>query len=313
MAKKETVNEPKDLVEVTPEEMEKMDKEKLKKTGENVENSETQNVENQESSDSQQEDSPSSVEEIVDEAEKAGEKVELKIEEEKTLTFEERRKMREEQDTKEKLASWVPKTQIGKDVLEGKEKDIDNILENRKTILEPEIVDKLLKLENDLLSIGQAKGKFGGGKRRAWRQTQKKTKEGNIMSFSAMAVVGDKKGHIGLGYGKAKETLPSREKALRKAKLNIIKIRRGCAHFDCSCDEEHTVPYVVEGKCGSVRLKLIPAPQGTGLVVGDECKKILKLAGIKDVYGRSEGHVRTTFNLAKACLNALKKTTELGK
>ena len=94
---------------------------------------------------------------------------------------------------------------------------------------------------------------------------------------------------------------------------NLIKIRRGCAHFDCSCNEEHTVPYVVEGKCGSVKIKLLPAPQGTGLVVGDECKKILRLAGIEDVYGNSKGTVRTTFNLAKACMKALEKTTELEK
>ena len=189
----------------------------------------------------------------------------------------------------------------------------DNILQNKKTILEAEIVDSLVKLESDLISIGQAKGKFGGGKRRAWRQTQRKTKEGNILTFSAMAVVGDKKGHVGIGYGRAKETLPAREKAIRKAKLNLIKIYMGCGHFDCSCNENHTIPYAVKGKCGSVRIKLLPAPQGTGLVVGDECKKILKLAGIKDVYGISRGHIRTTFNLAKACVDALSKTGDLVK
>ena len=279
MAEKETVNKPKDLVEATPEEMEKMDKENA------------------------------SVAEIVEDAEKVGEVAEP----EKELTWAEKREARQKKEDAEKLVNWVPKTQIGRDVKEGKEKDIDNILENGKRILEPEIIDTLMNLENDLLSIGQAKGKFGGGKRRAWRQTQKKTKEGNVLTFSAMAVVGDKKGHVGLGYGKAKETLPSREKAVRKAKLNLMKIRRGCAHFDCSCNENHTVPYVVEGKCGSVRLRLMPAPQGTGLVVGDECKKILKLAGIKDVYCASSGTVRTTFNLAKACMDALQKTTELEK
>ncbi len=232
---------------------------------------------------------------------------------EKEMTFAQKRIENEKREAKERLASWVPKTQIGRDVKSGKEKDIDNILKSRKKILEPEIVDLLINLGSDLLSIGQAKGKFGGGKRRAWRQTQKKTMEGNVLTFSAMAVVGDKKGHVGIGFGKSKETLPAREKAVRKAKLNLIKIKRGCANFDCSCNEEHTVPYMVQGKCGSVIVKLIPAPQGTGLAVGDECKKILRLAGIKDVYGYSKGQVRTTFNLAKACIEALKKTTELEK
>lgn len=207
------------------------------------------------------------------------------------------------------LDSWVPKTKLGKLVRAGKIKDIDEALKYK--ILEPEIIDCLLRLDSEILNIGQAKGKFGGGKRRAWRQTQKKTAEGNVPTFSCMCIVGNKDGYIGLGYGRAKETLPAREKALRKAKLNIIKIKRSCASFDCVCEDQHTVPFIVEGKTGSCKVKLIPAPQGTGLVIGDECKKILKLAGIKDVYSVTKGKIRTTINLAKACVEALKKTMEM--
>ena len=174
-------------------------------------------------------------------------------------------------------------------------------------ILEPEIVDSLIKVESELLFAGQAKGKFGGGKRRAWRQSQKKTKEGNVVTFSAFAVIGDKKGHIGLGFGKAKETLPAREKAIRKAKLNIIKIKRGSGSFEGKSTEPHSIPFKVEGKCASVKMKLIPAPQGTGLVIGDEGKKILRLAGIKDIYSQSIGQTRTTLNYGKAIMTALKK------
>ena len=79
-----------------------------------------------------------------------------------------------------------------------------------------------------------------------------------------MVVVGDGNGHVGIGEGKAKETLPARDKAIRKAKLNIIKIERSCSGFDCACNELHTVPFKVTGKSGSVRVTLIPAPQGTG-------------------------------------------------
>ncbi len=209
------------------------------------------------------------------------------------------------------LQAWSPKTQIGRDVKDGKIKNIDEILLSKKRILEPEIVDSLVSLDKDLILVGQSKGKFGGGKRRAWRQTQKKTMEGNILTFSSMAVVGDKNGHVGLGLGKSKETLPSREKAVRLAKLNIIKVHRGCGHFDCSCSEPHSIPYTVEGKCGSVVIKLLPAPQGTGLVIGDECKKILRLAGIKDVYSYTKGQGRTTINSANACMMALKRTESL--
>ncbi len=207
------------------------------------------------------------------------------------------------------LDDWRPKTGLGKLVKEGKIKDIDEALKYK--VLEPEIIDTLLNLKSEILNIGQAKGKFGGGKRRAWRQTQKKTAEGNVATFACMSVVGNENGYVGLGYGRAKETLPARAKSSRDAKLKIIKIKRGCGSFDCSCGEPHTVPYIVEGKCGSCRVKLMPAPQGTGLVIGDECKKILRLAGIKDVYSVSTGQIRTTVNLGKACMDALRKTTEM--
>jgi len=215
-----------------------------------------------------------------------------------------------EKSKEEILSEWEPKTKLGKDVKNEKIKNIDEILDAGKKILEEQIVDKLLNLKTELISIGQAKGKFGGGKRRAWRQTQKKTQEGNVPTFSTMAVVGDENGHVGFGEGKAKETLPARDKAIRKAKLNIIKVKRACSAFDCACNEKHTVPFKVMGKSGSVRVILIPAPQGTGLVVANELKKILKLAGIKDVYSKTFGSRRTTFNMIKACFNALKKTNK---
>ena len=252
MAEKETRNEPKDMIEAVPEELEKLDIE---------------------------------VVEEIDKKEKS----------------------------QEVVSSWAPKTRLGKLVKEGKEKDIDKILESGKKILEAEIVDSLLPLESDLILIGQAKGKFGGGKRRAWRQTQKKTMEGNVLSFSAMAVIGDKRGHVGVGFGKASETLPAREKALRNAKLNVMKVMLG---FESPEEEKektnpHTVPFKVEGKCGSVRITLWPAPRGTGLVAGAEVKKILRLAGVKDAYTRASGHTKTTFNVARACIDALEKTAKM--
>ena len=136
------------------------------------------------------------------------------------------KRTKEEIEKEEKIAKWVPKTEIGREVKAGKIKEIDEIFIHGRRIIESEIFDVLLpNLEFDLIKIGQSKGKFGGGKRRAWRQTQKKTSEGNRPSFAAMVVVGDRKGHVGVGMEKAKETLPAREKAKRKAKLNIIKIK----------------------------------------------------------------------------------------
>lgn len=215
-------------------------------------------------------------------------------------------------DVEDDIAGWEPKTSLGKNVKDNKITSIDYILDNNMKILEEQIVDKLLELDSELAAIGQSKGKFGGGKRRAWKQTQRKTKEGNVPTFAAMAIVGDKNGHVGVGKGRSSETLPARDKATKKAKKNIIKVNRKCSAFDCDCNELHTIPYKVTGKAGSVKIELIPAPQGTGLVVGDEIKKVLELAGIKDVYSKTFGQTKITFNFVNACMDALKKTNEKG-
>jgi len=241
-------------------------------------------------------------EEIIKNKEEPEKAVEVKKEESRG-----RDKRKPFGDREEDIKTWVPKTKIGKDVKAGKI-GLDEILDKKLKILEPEIIDFLLKLDYDLLNIGQSKGKFGGGKRRAWKQTQRKTKEGNVPSFSCLVAIGDRAGHVGLGLGKAKETLPAREKSARNAKLNVIKVVRGCGSFDCACSDAHSVPFKVDGKCGSVKLMLIPAPKGTGLVIGDECKRILKLAGITDVYSKVFGQTRSTINLGRACIDALKKT-----
>ncbi|PIO08391.1 30S ribosomal protein S5 [Candidatus Pacearchaeota archaeon CG10_big_fil_rev_8_21_14_0_10_34_12] len=214
----------------------------------------------------------------------------------------------EKKEVKVGVVGWTPKTKLGRDFKDGKIKNIDDILDKKRKILESEIVDSLMEVKSDLVNIGQSKGKFGGGKRRIWRQTQRKTKEGNIPKFSTLAIIGDENGHVGIGVGKSKETLPAREKAVRKAKLNIFRVERACAGFDCACSELHTIPLKTIGKSGSVKVILTPAPQGTGLVVAKELRKLLKLAGIKDVYSKTFGKKRTTFNLIKAGVDALKKT-----
>lgn len=233
----------------------------------------------------------------------------------KEMKFERKRMRREEMDKlakEEHLAQWKPKTKLGLEVKTGKIKNINEIFEKGMKILEPEIVDILIpNLKSDLLLIGQAKGKFGGGKARFWRQTQRKTSEGNVPSFACMIVVGDGNGHVGIGMGKARETLPAKEKAMREAKLSLIPVMRSCGSFDCSCKDPHSIPTKVKGKVSSSVIELLPAPKGTGLAVENECKKILKLAGIRDIYSRTFGQTRTKINLALACYYALKNTMEV--
>lgn len=207
---------------------------------------------------------------------------------------------------------WKPKTELGKKVKSGEITNINQILFTGQKILEPEIVDTLLPdLQYDLLTIGQSKGKFGGGKRSIWKQTQKKTREGNKPKFSTLAVVGNKDGYVGVGKGKAKETVPAREKAIRQAKLNIIPVVRGCGSWECGCSTHHSIPFKVQGKSGSIVITLMPAPKGVGLVSEGQVRKILGFAGIKDVYSKARGNTTTKLNLLFACFNALKKLNKI--
>jgi len=205
--------------------------------------------------------------------------------------------------------AWTSKTELGKLVKQGKIKSISAVLDSGKRILESEIIDYLVpNLEVEILAVGQSKGKFGGGKKSVWKQTQKKSREGNKPKFATLTAIGNNDGYIGLGYGKSKETMPAREKSLRKAKLNIMEITR--ASSSGKEKTSFTIPAKVTGSYGSARLTLIPAPRGTGLIVEEECKKILKIAGIQDVYSKSR-HVKTKYNLLNACFDALKQTSKL--
>lgn len=212
------------------------------------------------------------------------------------------------------MENWSPKTDLGRRVMRREITDINQILDNGYNILEEQITDTLLPgMEDELLMIGQSKGKFGGGRRRVFRQTQKKTREGNKPQFAAYAVIGNKDGILGLGYGKARETVPARDKAIRKAKINVFKIARGSGSWESATKEPHTIPFAVQGSCGSVTVQLFPAPKGKGLVAEREIQKMLGAAGVQDVWSRTFGQTKNKINLIKATEQALRRlaTTKL--
>ena len=212
----------------------------------------------------------------------------------------------------EMAKEWKPVTDLGRQVKDGTITDIDQVFDLGAPIMEAQIVDRLVPgLEEDLLLIGQAKGKFGGGQRRIFRQTQKKTKEGNKIKFTTCAVVGNRNGYVGLGIGKSKETVPSRDKAKRNARLALIRIRRGCGSWATDAREANSIPFAITGKCGSCRVTLMPAPPGKGLVIEKECAKILALAGIKDIWSRTDGQAKTKLNQVYALLDALKQLSKV--
>ncbi len=207
---------------------------------------------------------------------------------------------------------WEPTTQLGRKVKSGEITSISEILLSNKKIMEPLIVDKLVgDLTMDFINVGQSKGKFGGGKRKISKQTQRITKEGGRMSFSLMGVCGNRTGFVGLGFGKAIETVSARDKAVRNTKLNLISIRRGAGSWDSFGAGPHTIPFAVTGKCGSCKVTFRPAPKGTGLVVEKELKKMLDLAGIEDIWSTVFGATQNKINLMKAGFDALKQLQKM--
>ncbi len=207
---------------------------------------------------------------------------------------------------------WKTKTALGRKVKSKEITDIKQVIDKGLKIREPEIVDELLpNLTVDYVMVGQSHGKFGGGKRRLIRQTQKKTAEGNKPTFTALAVVGNGDGYYGVGTGTAKESIPAREKAVRNAKLSIRQAARGCGSWKCTCGKPHSLPFEVDGRSGSVRVVLKPAPRGTGLVVEKEIKKLMGAAGYEDMWSKTFGQTRKKQNFINACVEALEKAVEI--
>jgi len=206
--------------------------------------------------------------------------------------------------------NWKPKTTLGKKIISGEVTDIAKVFADGIKISEPYIVDALVpNLEKEIILIGGSTGKGGGIKRTPFKRTSRMHKSGRRYRISVMTVVGNKNGYVGIGLssgppGKHQEVI---EKSTNKSKLSLIPVRRGCGSWECSCGTNHSIPFGVSGKSGSVIIDLIPAPKGIGLCVSDEVKKLLRLAGISDVWSRTRGNTQMRANLIKATFNALKK------
>jgi len=194
----------------------------------------------------------------------------------------------------EERVEWVPRTRVGRLVYEGRISSLEELFANGLRIQEPEIVDVLVPgLQEEVVTINLV---------------QKQTDAGERSRFKAVVAVGNGDGVIGLGSGKARHVRPAIEKAARDARLNAVIIRRGCGSWECGCGQPHSLPFRVEGKCGAVRVVLLPGPRGLGLVAGETAKIVLRLAGIKDCWLRSYGPTRTVPSFAYAVFDALKQT-----
>jgi len=192
---------------------------------------------------------------------------------------------------------WFPQTRLGKLVKEGQVTTMNEALASGLPIREFQIVDALLpEIRDEVLDINMV---------------QRMTDSGRRVKFRATVIVGNGDGFIGIGEGKDVQVGVAIRKAIDTAKMNIVAIKRGCGSWECGCGQGHTVPFEVKGKTGSVEVRLLPAPRGLGIASGGTAKKVLEIAGIKDVWTKVSGETRTTLNFAKATFDALIKTTTM--
>eukprot|EP01003_Olkasia_polycarbonata_P003772 NODE_258_length_1089_cov_317.487500_g218_i0.p1 GENE.NODE_258_length_1089_cov_317.487500_g218_i0~~NODE_258_length_1089_cov_317.487500_g218_i0.p1 ORF type:complete len:270 (-),score=89.80 NODE_258_length_1089_cov_317.487500_g218_i0:239-1048(-) len=199
---------------------------------------------------------------------------------------------------KQEEKEWVPVTKLGRLVLEARITKLEDIYLYSLPVKEYQIIDKFLP-------SGQSPGQLLDEVMKIL-PVQKQTRAGQRTRFKAFVVVGDSDGHVGLGVKCSKEVATAIRSAIQLAKLSVVPVRRG--YWGNKIGNPHTVPGKVTGKCGSVSVRMVPAPRGTGIVAAPVPKKLIQFAGVEDVFTSSVGQTRTLGNFVKATFEALAKT-----
>lgn len=194
-------------------------------------------------------------------------------------------------------APWTPKTDLGRRVAAGQVTSLDQIYSTGQKILEPEIIDALLPdLQEVVMDVSS---------------TQRMTSYGRKMQMRAVVIIGNKRGYIGLGQGKGAEVIDAISEGIRDAKKHIMKVEFGYGSWEGGDANTMSVPRAVTGKAASTQLTLKPSPPGVGIVAGETAKRVLELAGYKNVWTTSKGRTRNIKNMIAATINALEQLTTL--
>lgn len=138
------------------------------------------------------------------------------------------------------------------------------------------------------------------------KRISKTTKGGRIMRFSALVIIGDRKGVVGFGMGKSNEVPDAIKKAIKNANNNLFTIKM---------NKRGTVYHEVLGKHGASKILIKPAPSGKGIVAGGTARAVVELAGFQDVYTKSLGS-NSPINVIRATINGLTqqfKPSEIAK